>query len=1354
MTTYRIQFHKNFTFRHFKEILPYLQQLGITTIYASPIFKAVPGSTHGYDVIDPNAINPEIGTGEELMEISRMLKEMGIQWLQDIVPNHMAFDHRNEWLMDVLEKGKQSEYASVFDITWDSPVCDGKIMVPFLGSNLSDVIHNGELKVEYVEPRFVLKYYESIYPLHHSFASIKNSDIRSALDAINNDKKKLRKIINEQVYRLCHWQLTDKEINYRRFFTVNGLICLNIQQDEVFELHHKLIKQLVDQDVFQGLRIDHIDGLYDPAKYLKDLRKLAGEDRYIVVEKILQPNEGLPGDWPLQGNTGYDFLAIVNNLFTKKDSEKKFTHFYRELTKDHVTLDQHIRNKKAYILFNNMAGELENLYRLFLELNLVEKKFLAAIHPDDLRNVIGEFLIQCPVYRYYGNHFPLSTDEAAAIQAILNKLKENEPAEAVQILENVLLKIPVEGNEEYNARVAHFYKRCMQFSGPLMAKGVEDTLMYTCNSFIAHNEVGDAPSAFGLSADEFHQKMIARQQQWPLSQNATSTHDTKRGEDVRARLNVLSDIPENWFQLVNEWIALNKDLKQNGHPDVNDEYMIYQSLIGSYPMPGNEEDNFSERFQSYLEKALREAKTHSNWTTPNNEYEAATKNFAAALLDKSKPFWNSFQSFHQQIADHGIVNSLSQVILKFMCPGVPDVYQGCELWDLSFVDPDNRRDVDYEKRKKIFENAKGGLKNAEGNVQSLIDLWDKRYDGSIKLWLTHLLLNLRKTDEQLFTEAEYIPLQVDGIYKDHAIAFARKNRENVFIVVLPLHTATLCKMQQRSVLELDWQDTNIILPKDVDGEIEQVFLGIKIKSQKSLALNDIFKPLPFAVMSTRVRNTNERGAGILLHITSLPSAFGIGDLGPEAKAFADFLKRSKQKYWQMLPLNPTEAGQGHSPYSATSGKAGYWLMISPELLAKAGLLDQHELQSYHLPKEQRTNYPEAEKRKAELLNKAFENFEKKSDHDKQTFLNFCEQEQWWLDDFAFCTLLKKIHEGKPWYEWPDEYKLQNSSSLENLAVSNEKELEKIKWFQFIFYEQWNALKAHCNNNGIKLIGDMPFYISYDSADVWSHKEIFALDEQGNNVGQAGVPPDAFSADGQLWGMPVFRWNVLKEQDYQWWIGRIKKSRELFDIIRIDHFRAFADYWEVPAGEITARNGEWKAGPGADFFNTVQKELGELPFVAEDLGDVDEKVFNLRDEFYLPGMKVLQFAFGDDMPASLHIPHNFSKNFLVYTGTHDNNTSRGWFRTDADEKVKHRLEQYLGRSVSEEEVSNVMIRLAYSSVADIAIIPMQDVLSLDENGRMNTPASAENNWGWRLIPGQVNHDVSNYLRGLVEMYNRD
>jgi 4-alpha-glucanotransferase len=571
------------------------------------------------------------------------------------------------------------------------------------------------------------------------------------------------------------------------------------------------------------------------------------------------------------------------------------------------------------------------------------------------------------------------------------------------------------------------------------------------------------------------------------------------------------------------------------------------------------------------------------------------------------------------------------------------------------------------------------------------------------------------------------------------------------VIALPLHTAILSKEQDKDFLNIDWKDTKINLPKEIEGEIEQLYTGSKFSN--GIPVQSLFTAFPVAILKGR-QTTNERGAGILVHISSLPSPFGIGDMGPAAKAFADFLYRSGQKYWQLLPLNPTEEGQGYSPYSALSSKAGYPLLISPELLVKDGLLDADTVKHHHLSQNNKVDFKEAERIKSELLNKAFSaflQFKTSPLHDE--FKQYSKKEKEWLDDFALFMLLKKQQEGKPWFDWPDEFKLRDAEALKRYSDKHKKELQKIKWLQFIFAKQWHELRAYCNSRNIRFIGDMPFYISYDSSDVWSNREIFAIDDNGQQTGMAGVPPDAFSADGQLWGMPVFKWEALKDTNYKWWVERLRKNIELFDLVRLDHFRAFEAYWDVPAGEKTAKKGEWKPGPRSEFFRVMERELGQLPFVAEDLGDINQDVLNLRDEFRLPGMKVLQFAFGEDMPQSDYIPHNYDKNFLVYSGTHDNNTTVGWYKTEADEGIKKRIQQYAGCDVNEGNIHQVFSRLAFGSVAQIAVLPIQDVLGLDESARMNVPSSGENNWAWRLMPNQLNAATEKYLLELTKTYNR-
>ena len=1325
ITTYRIQFHKDFTFAHLEAAIPYLQKLGIQTLYASPIFEAVPGSTHGYDGITPHRINPEIGTEEDLRRISALLRESGIGWLQDIVPNHMAFHPGNAWLMDVLEKGQASEYASFFDIGWES---GEKLMVPFLGAPLEEVIGRGELTVVEESGKQFFDYFGNRYPIASGKKEAQSS---------SSSKADIQQLANAQHYRFCHWQETDRRINYRRFFTVNGLICLNIQDEKVFAYYHQYVAQLYKEGVFTGLRIDHIDGLYNPQKYLEDLRALVGKDAYIVVEKILEPGEGLPKSWPIQGNTGYDFLSLANNLFTQRESQKPFTRFYESLTGDTEAIHQQLRDKKAHILYSHMRGELDNLTQLFRDL-LPE----GTSAPSSLKLAIGETLIQCPVYRYYGESMPLLKEDATALRDIFHRIRDSKPElrEGLRLLQDALLKKPLEGDEDYNAKALLFYQRLMQFSGPLMAKGVEDTLMYTYNRFVGHNDVGDSPESFGISKEAFHKAMLERQQQWPLSLNATSTHDTKRGEDARAMLNVLTDVPEGWMHVVAHWRELNAALKQDGAPDAQDEYFIYQTLFATYPFEESLTADYGERLTEYLEKALREGKRKSDWGTPDETYEAAVKEFALQLLKPEHPFRKSFTSFREGLLNYGILNALSQTIIRFTAPGVPDTYQGTELWDLSIVDPDNRRPVDYAKRTEWLNAQHEDFLQAD---------WEKRAGGRIKLSLTQALISLRASDPELFEKGLYIPLRTNGKFARNVFAFGRRYARRWVVIAVPLHLAALGK----DIQDIHWGDTAIELPKNAPRQWTGVLGNEKAEHSETISVKTQFRNFPLAIIKGE-KPENRRAAGVLMPVAALPSAYGIGDFGPEAKAFAKTLSRAGQTFWQLLPLNPISGGSGWSPYSSISTMAGNPMLISPDLLVEEGLLDEEEAEEYRHKSSNKVAYEKVAELKSAMLQKAYSRFsESKSAALKRFVEVYKESEEFWLTDFALYVIIKRAQNDKPWYDWPEAFRKRDADTLRQFSEENRAALEEVIWQQAIISHQWQSLRAWCAALGILLIGDLPFYASYDSADVWSRHEIFSVDGEGKMMGVAGVPPDYFSETGQLWGMPTFKWDILKADGYKWWIDRLRKNLQLYDVLRIDHFRALAAYWEVPAGEETAVNGQWIEGPETHFFDAIREAFSGLPFIAEDLGDNMEAVYQLRDDVQLPGMKVMQFAFGENIATAVDAPHNYGTNFIAYTGTHDNNTTLGWFRQEVKAGDRKRIELYTNARVTEKNVNEIMAKLVYGSVAKIAILPMQDVLQLGEDARMNTPGAGTGNWAWRMEAGAFGEAQQAWLREMARFYNR-
>ncbi len=495
-----------------------------------------------------------------------------------------------------------------------------------------------------------------------------------------------------------------------------------------------------------------------------------------------------------------------------------------------------------------------------------------------------------------------------------------------------------------------------------------------------------------------------------------------------------------------------------------------------------------------------------------------------------------------------------------------------------------------------------------------------------------------------------------------------------------------------------------------------------------------------------------RGSGILLHITSLPSEYGIGDLGPGAYDFADFLRDADQSYWQVLPLNPTDPVSGcNSPYSSFSAFAGSNLMISPDLLLRAGLISEDECKNATLPNTGKANYPEVIKVKNRLFDAAFTRFKKLGEH--YEFDLFCKENESWLDDFALFIALKNHFNDRQWCDWPKALRDRDASALKQIAGTLEDPILREKFLQFQFFKQWRDLKRYCNRNGIQVIGDVPYYTSYDSADVWTHPELFKLDREKKPTHGAGVPPDYFSSTGQLWGNPVFRWDVMQKNGFKWWLSRIEHNLSLFDMIRVDHFRGFVAYWEVPSSEKTAIKGNWIESPGLDFFNTLLRRFPNLPIIAEDLGVITPDVRELIQRFDFPGMRLLLFAFDDSLSQNPYAPHNHVENCIVYTGTHDNNTVRGWFDKDATPEEKERLSQYLGKNAQAGDIHFDFIRMAMMSVANTAIIPMQDFLGCGNETRMNRPSTTDGNWEWRVRAEDIRPDISKVIADLTRLYGR-
>jgi len=497
---------------------------------------------------------------------------------------------------------------------------------------------------------------------------------------------------------------------------------------------------------------------------------------------------------------------------------------------------------------------------------------------------------------------------------------------------------------------------------------------------------------------------------------------------------------------------------------------------------------------------------------------------------------------------------------------------------------------------------------------------------------------------------------------------------------------------------------------------------------------------------------DKRGSGILLHITSLPSPFGIGDLGPWAYRFADFLSQIKQSYWQILPLNPTDQICGNSPYNSISAFAGNTLLISPELLIESDFLTKEDIDATPSFPNELCDYPSVISYKTQLLHRAYERF-KTNKNERNTYEDFCTQNGEWLEDFALFVVMKNHFQENVWAEWEKGLRDRNPKDLKKIRNNFHDELEREKFLQYLFFKQWLSLKQYCNEKGVKLIGDIPIYVNYDSADVWTNTGIFKLDKEKRPLFSAGVPPDYFSETGQLWGNPIYRWNILQKTGFSWWLQRFAHNLRLFDIVRIDHFRGFVAFWEVPATEKTAVNGHWVKVPAVEFFTALLEKFLTISLIAEDLGFITPDVKEIMNRFGFPGMRVLLFAFGEDLPAHPYLPHNYIPNCIAYTGTHDNNTVRGWFENETTPQDRQRLFCYLGHKVSGEQLPKELIRLAMMSVANTVIIPMQDILGLGEEARMNRPSTTQGNWGWRLLPDQLTSSHAEMFLELTYTYGR-
>jgi (1->4)-alpha-D-glucan 1-alpha-D-glucosylmutase len=904
--TYRLQLNAGFTLRHATELVPYLAALGVSHVYCSPYFRARAGSVHGYDVVDHNSINPEIGTREDLEEFVRTLRAHSMGHILDIVPNHVGImGADNAWWMDVLENGPASAYAQFFDIDWQSvdPALAGKVLVPVLGDSYGAVLERGELELrfEYPSGSLAIFYHEHRFPLdprtypmvleraleldpakslseeeRAEFSSLSAafghlpdrhelSDAKLAERQRDKDVHKrrlarlctrnaalieaihaavqtlagspgdassfdtLHELLDAQAYRLAYWRVASDEINYRRFFDVNDLAALRMENETVFEATHALVLELLAQGKLDGLRIDHPDGLYDPAQYFRRLQSRVGAlegsraelPLYLVVEKITAGFERLPEDWPVHGTTGYHFVNVVNGLCVDGSARARMSRIYRTFIGEHLDWVDVAYQAKRFIVGTSLAAELNVLASQLARIARATRS-TRDFTLNSLRHALAELIACFPVYRTYIAD-SVSNEDRRYIDWALTSARRRAPSIDTAVFDFVRQVLLGEGPAAEGPAAAParaFTMKLQQVTAPATAKGIEDTAFYRFNRLASLNEVGGEPDTFGVSVRAFHADAQQRARRWPHELLATSTHDTKRSEDVRARIDVLSEMPGEWRRILERWSRMNRSRKREvdglAAPGPNDEYLLYQTLLGSLPledMDGEALQDYTKRIEAYMTKAVREAKLRSSWANVNVAYEDAVKQFVQAILE-SRPgnvFLADLSASAKQLAYFGLLNSLSQALCKHVAPGVPDTYQGTEVWDFSLVDPDNRRPVDYALRSRLLEEIQA-LRGA-ATPAAARELLTHLNDGRAKLYVIWRALELRGSEEALFARGDYLPLKVVGARAAHLCAFARRHEGRVIIALVPrLYWRLLAERGREPLGAAVWSDTEVEMP--------------------------------------------------------------------------------------------------------------------------------------------------------------------------------------------------------------------------------------------------------------------------------------------------------------------------------------------------------------------------------------------------------------------------------------------------------------------------------------------------------------------------------------------------------------
>lgn len=956
--TYRLQLNRHFTLRDATALVPYFAALGVSHLYCSPYMRARPGSVHGYDVVDHNSINPEIGTPEDLEAFVAALRAHAMGHILDWVPNHVGImGADNAWWMDVLENGQASFYAEFFDIDWENldPALAGRVLVPVLGDYYGSVLERGELLLKFEESTgsFAVYYHEHRFPLdprcyplilerslesavlaelgeeeRADFSSLvaafghlpERSDLApAALEERQRDKEAhkrrltrlcarapglgeaiegavhalngtpgdaasfdaLHRLLENQAFRLAYWRVASDEINYRRFFDVNDLAALRMDNEAVFEATHRLVLELIAAGKVDGLRIDHPDGLYDPARYFQRLQGrvaaarhlslLGGKEAlplYLVVEKITADFEPLRADWAVHGATGYRFVNVVNGLFIDGAGRARLDRIYRTFTEERTSWDELAREAKQLVVDTSLAAEL-NVLAAELSRIARSRRRTRDFTRRNLRQALAEAIACFPVYRTYIAADGVAQEDRRYIEWALARARRRDtstnPA-VYDFIRSILLA------EDPAGPARRFTMRFQQVTAPVTAKGVEDTALYRFNRLVSLNEVGGEPDRFGTSVRAFHADARHRALSWPHELLATSTHDTKRSEDVRARIDVLSEMPREWRLMLDRWKQMNRSRRRDvdglAAPSPNDEYLLYQTLIGTLPLdfaalasvPEAAHDErvqgYVERIESYMVKAMREAKVRTSWANVDEAYEDAVRQFVRAILEPrpANLFLADLCAAVERIGRFGLLNSLSQTLCKLAAPGVPDIYQGTELWDFSLVDPDNRRPVDYEARRRLLEELgpTPSASQARAAAESLAD-------GRAKLLLIRRALELRRANPDLFAYGAYLPLRVAGARSANLIAFMRRRNGSVAIALAPRLYARLDGTD-------GWGDTRIELPRRIRlSSIDNVLDGATVQTRELggrhvLAAADIFANFPVALLATTANACNGTGA--------------------------------------------------------------------------------------------------------------------------------------------------------------------------------------------------------------------------------------------------------------------------------------------------------------------------------------------------------------------------------------------------------------------------------------------------------------------------------------------------------------